>query len=233
MSTQYTVTIDTSLKSTGGTGLHSAYTFSFTTAPLAVKLTYPQNGSTGVELSGSVNIRFNAAIDELSAARAFSISPAVDGSFFAPWTELSFYPSEFAPRTLYTVKVDTSLYAYHGGNLLMPYSFSFTTGSFGVRYTTPANGSINHPVNSVIYVVVTGNLDSSSIPGSFSIMDSLGLNWPAGYSYYRQSPTEFVIDPVTNLAPGRLYTVTISTAIRSRSGYVPEAPYVFSFRTAR
>ncbi len=233
VSTRYTVTIDTSLRSTEGMRLASATTFSFTTAPLAAISAEPVPGSENVTLTEQVSVGFNAEIDAGTAEAAFSISPPTLGLIYTAGTTVSFSQVELAARTLYTVTIDTSLEAYHGGGLQKPYSFSFTTGSFGVIGTQPANGDTGRPVNYIIFIYFSGNLDTSSIAGSYALRDSTGALVPSGFLYYRQNPWEFAIDPDANLEPGTLYTVTISATIRSKGGSMLEAPYIFSFRTAR
>ncbi len=130
LSTHYTVTIASSIASTSGISLGSPYTFTFATVPFEVTQSYPSNGLTQVSTAQYIDIYTTDAIDTSTVRSAFSITPAVGGSFPA-WNESDFYfvPSTtLQPYTIYTVTISPALHSKSGVPLALPYSFTFATG---------------------------------------------------------------------------------------------------------
>jgi hypothetical protein len=101
-----------------------------TTAPF-VRSTVPADGATDVVRNSAVLVSFNEAMDQASAVAAFSLAPAVPGSFTWPETWLM----RFAPSSLLdsnaacTVTVSTGAQDLAGNTLAYPVEVNFTTGS--------------------------------------------------------------------------------------------------------
>ncbi|MGA7160227.1 MAG: Ig-like domain-containing protein [Bacteroidota bacterium] len=126
--TAYTVTIGTSIKDVDGHVPPSPYSFSFTTAPYMVTSAYPNES--GVSTNSDIYVYCNCLIDSTSAAPAFSINPAVNGSLQVNGSSLTFIPqSVLSSNTQFTVTVSAALRAKNGTGIKSPYTFSFTTGS--------------------------------------------------------------------------------------------------------
>jgi len=126
--TRYTATVGTSIRDVDGHVPPSPYSFSFTTAPYMVTAAYPTGNAAGV--NSVLYIYCNFLIDSTSAASAFSISPAVNGSLQYNGTEFTFTPSAaLLANTTYKATISASLRATNGTTIKTPYSFSFTTGN--------------------------------------------------------------------------------------------------------
>jgi hypothetical protein len=93
-----------------------------------VTAAYPTGNAAGV--NSVLYIYCNFLIDSTSAASAFSISPAVNGSLQYNGTEFTFTPSAtLLANTTYKATISASLRATNGTTIKTPYSFSFTTGN--------------------------------------------------------------------------------------------------------
>jgi len=134
--TEYRVSIDGSAKDTDGIELQKPFTFSFQTSPVKVTNTSPRNGQLFVEYNDLyITMYFNTYISKASVEKAFSISPAVGGSF--KWgtrysdndkTVVSFYPSvNLARNTKYQVTLSTAVADLLGAHIKEPHQFAFIT----------------------------------------------------------------------------------------------------------
>ena len=129
--TQYTVVISPNAKDIYGTSLGVTFTLNFSTEPLKITNTNPENGATYIRTDTSIGINFNSTVNQTATENAFSISPSVEGSFM--WTDLTkftYFPnSNLTPNTSYTITINTNCKDSYGKNLSEIYSFNFTTRS--------------------------------------------------------------------------------------------------------
>jgi len=127
--TKYMVKISRTAIDIYGTRLAEPDSFFFTTEPLRVVYTSPQNGATWVDTTTNVRIDFNSYMDQEKTEGAFSINPPVDGHFeWYSFDRLNFYPDRYLQaNTTYTVTIDTTAQDIRGGKLPYPYQFSFST----------------------------------------------------------------------------------------------------------
>jgi hypothetical protein len=129
----YTVTIDTTASDTYGARLSAPYQFSFTTQPILISSTSPNNKQTWVSPGTVVRITFNTDMDMESVDSALQMVDSelkeVNGAF--AWI----YPHylEFVPDALlandevYTVTIGTDAKDRYGDTLDNPFSFWFKT----------------------------------------------------------------------------------------------------------
>jgi hypothetical protein len=97
--------------------------------PPTVLSTYPADGANGVPVNTQIRVTFSDAMDAASIEGAFSITPAVAGTF--EWAGNSMYwkPAQLlAVQTQYTFSVDTSAVDLSGLRLDSRLSVSFRTG---------------------------------------------------------------------------------------------------------
>lgn len=233
--TVYTIIIDTSIRSKAQARLSQPYGFSFMTgptnsgaSPFYVGSTSPSNGDTTVIPGYKVWIYFNSAIDTASTRNAFSITPSVSGLISFPYSgALSFSPIKpFPLSTRYTVTIASSITSTSGISLGSPYTFSFTTVPFEVTQSYPSNGSTQVSTTYYIEVYTTDAIDTSTIRSAFSITPSVG----GSFGIYSDA-SSFYFTPSTLLQPYTVYTVTISSALHSKSGAPLASPYTFAFAT--
>jgi hypothetical protein len=129
----YMVTIDTTASDIYGTKLSAPYQFSFTTQPLLVLHTTPDNKQTWVSPGTVVWIVFNTDMDMESVQSAFQMVDSeqeeVTGAFIWVYPyDLQFHPSSpLANNELYTVTIGTGAKDMYGDTLDNPYSFWFKT----------------------------------------------------------------------------------------------------------
>ena len=225
-STTYSVTIDTSLHSKGGSNLPSQYKFSFTTIPFKVISTSPYNGDSSASLLYSkINVYFSAPIDTVSVKQSFTITPVLSGNFrFDNAKSFSFITNQFLPETRYTVTIDTTIRSIGGSRLAEPYTFSFKTGYLRVTYTSPVAGTLNVPASTGISVDFSMPIDTATVRQAFYVS-------PLTEGYLYLSASRIYYTPVPALLPSTLYTVMVDTSIRSALGGRLSMPFTFTFWT--
>jgi hypothetical protein len=234
--TTYTITIDTSVRSASGAKMPQPYTFSFTTAnsniianPLYVQYSNPSNGDSDVSPQQTITFEFNEAVDTASLRKGFSLVPPVAGLFGLNnvyQEEFSFSPIMPLPLgTTYTVTLAASVKSTNGDSLGTPYTFTFKTEPFEVTSAEPYNGSTEIGLDPTFYIYTSGPIDTSTVRAAFSISPAV-----SGQFYFYQQ-NGFVFSPATTLQPYTVYTITISTALKSTSGTPLAAPYSYSVAT--
>ncbi|UCE02491.1 MAG: Ig-like domain-containing protein [Candidatus Latescibacterota bacterium] len=110
------------------------YSFSFRTAPFRVRWTSPSNAQVFVEQSLPITIGFNSYVVLSTMSGAFSITPAIQGTFrhggrtYDAPEQIVFTPSTpYQPNTKYTVTISTAVEDLHGTRMKDPHTFSFVT----------------------------------------------------------------------------------------------------------
>ncbi len=130
---KYTAVLDTSARSIQGDKLSEPYQFSFTTQPIMILGTFPEDGETWVSLTPPIRVAFNTDMDVESLMSAFKMvdsqQKAIDGNLsFYQGTWIAFYPdSALAPNETYTVTIDGNAVDLHGKLLGTSYTFWFKT----------------------------------------------------------------------------------------------------------
>jgi hypothetical protein len=133
--TTITVTIDKSALDKDGIALGETFSFWFRTAAFQVTSTSPSNAQLYVSTSQTIAVYFNSYVDKTSFQSAFSITPAVGGSFVygsgnsydtPSWITFSPY-STLQPNTKYTVTIGAGVRDMYGVGMKDPYTFSFVT----------------------------------------------------------------------------------------------------------
>lgn len=98
--------------------------------PPAVIATEPEAGATRVT-PAAVLFEFSEWVDEASFARAFSITPALQGRLAFDWGRRSVrvvFPEALREQTTYVITLDTNLRDANGVALSEPFAFAFSTG---------------------------------------------------------------------------------------------------------
>lgn len=227
--TVYTITIDTSIRSKARARMSQPYGFSFMTgsSPFYVTSTSPNNGDTTVLPRNAVAIYFSTTLDSASVRNAFSITPPVDGLISFPQPNaLSFSPLRlFSLSTHYTITIASSIASTSGTSLGSPYTFTFATVPFEVTQAYPGNGLTQVSTAQYIEIYTTDAIDTSTVRSAFSIAPTVGGTFPPW------NASDFYFVPSTPLQPYTIYTVTISSALHSKSGVPLASPYTFTFAT--
>lgn len=130
-STLYTVTVDSSVRATGGDRLGAPYEFSFTTAPFGILSTFPGDGATGVPRANWVTVYANAPLEYSTVAASIRVAPAavIEASTCDGCSSFQFRAQAgFEANTTYTVTIGNALRTKRGEQLAAPHTLSFTTG---------------------------------------------------------------------------------------------------------
>jgi hypothetical protein len=227
--TTYTISIDSTCADKSGRHIQGKTSARFSTEIYAISGTTPANNDTAVSLNQSISITASAVLDTGSVRSAFQIIPPVEGalSMGKGSNSFTFKPTHsFRANTRYTVMILPALLNNHGSRLPQQYTFSFTTGSFQVVSTTPANGAVDIPVSRYITVYCNAELDPLAIRSAFQIDPPVD-----GQFHFTGGSREFMFYPRAQLRGDTNYTVTISTRLRSLAGDSLLTPYVYTFRT--
>jgi hypothetical protein len=137
--TTYNIVVDETAKDLDGNLMEHPFSFSFTTAPVRVRSTYPRNGQLFVDPDDAITMYFNTYILKSSVESvesAFQITPEIPGTF--KWgtrsynsddkTAITFIPStNFKINTKYTVTIGTEAKDMFGSHIKQPYTFAFIT----------------------------------------------------------------------------------------------------------
>lgn len=115
--TTFTITVGATAKDKDGVELGTPFTFSFRTAPFRISSTSPVNAEVFVPPTQQIYLTFNSYVIKSSVQSAFSISPAVAGTFsyynegstYETRNQIIFTPSQpLTGNTKYTVTVSTA-----------------------------------------------------------------------------------------------------------------------------
>lgn len=133
-----------------------------TTAPTVVTVS-PPNGATGVPVNPRIDVVSSAPISAASAwSSAVTLSAGGVGvpgttTLSTDRTTLTFVPTNLlAVSTVYTISV--SGFTDQAGNVVTPFTSSFTTGASGTANTTQPSVSTVSPTNGATGVAVTSNI---------------------------------------------------------------------------
>ncbi len=233
--TCYQVTIDTSASDTAGIKLTEPYQFSFTTEPIRIEFTSPEDNETGVSLMTKILIYFNTYMDVESVNSAFQMVDSglneVTGEFSWPSpSRMEFHPSlALTFGETYTVTIDTSARDAQGSRLSEPYQFSFTTESVRVVYTSPGHNQTGISPYTKVLINFNTDMDMESVISAFKMVDSNLKEVMGNFVWSSWCNMEF--QPNSLLAVNETYTVTIDTTASSTEGKRLSQAYQFSFTT--
>jgi hypothetical protein len=223
----FTITVGSTARDAYGNAINHDLASSFNVAPFEVVRTFPSNGADKVELGSVVWAELTGLLDTSTLRGSFSISPATPGYFFTSYGAVNFRPYYgFIPNTTYVVTLSDNLQAYDGTKLSSSYTFSFRTTPFLVNYTSPEDGEFNVYKTRSIYINSSASVDTGSVRGAFAISPPI----PGIFNLYDGS-SSFTFVPSSSFASNTLYTVTLSTGLRTKSGYALPQPHTFKFKT--
>lgn len=159
------------------------------------------------------DIRMNAA----ETQNAFSISPAVAGSFKwdIDFKKLTFTPSKsYVQGTKYTVLVSTAAKTHFGINLPQAKSFNFTTRSkLNLLSTYPDSIGADVSTSVLVRIKFDKGIDASTLAGKISFTDSSGnpVGLTVNQGMYNIGIIEF--EPKVPLNTNSTYRITLREGI--------------------
>ena len=176
--TLYTATITTAVQDLAGNNMLSNYVWLFTTGtaadntPPMVISTDPLNNATGVILNKKLSAVFSKSMNPLTInINTFLLkqgSTSITGTVTYSGVTALFTPAaNYMANTLYTATITNAVQDLAGNNMLVNYSWSFTTGNttgqLGIDLGTAGNFAIlaGAGVTNTGNTIVTGDLGTS------------------------------------------------------------------------
>jgi hypothetical protein len=204
--------------------------------------TTPANLASGVDLGTTIVITFNESMNPLTItpetftltaeANTVGVAAVIAGvlTYDAPTNSMRFDPTNPLPvNSVFTGRVEPWVKDLMGNALQEPYVWTFTTGVQPVVIlVSPLDLAVNVPINTDVTATFNIPMTSSSLNGaSFTVMN--GVLPVAGIITYTAPTVTF--NPTTDLLPGVIYSVMLTSAVRSALGVPLMTPYVWSFTT--
>lgn len=142
----------------------------------------PADSVNEVSNVSTVVIDFDIRMNTTETQKAFSISPAVDGSFKwdTDFKKLTFTPSKsYIPGAKYFVKISTTAKTHFGINLQKEKTFSFVTRSkLNLISIYPKNGDTNISTTVLVRIAFEKGINATTLAQKISFTDSLGNSVP-------------------------------------------------------
>ena len=233
--TIYTATIKTTVKDLAGNALQTDYVWMFTTgiSPFVLATT-PLDAATAIPLNQILTATFNKAMNPTTVNQSSFIVTAagvpVSGVVTYMGVIVTFTPDTLlTASTIYTATITTSAEDVAGNPLMAAYVWTFTTGlSPIVIATDPINNAIEVGLNKTITATFNMAMDPNTISTStFTVKQ--GTNTILGAVSYSGTTATFI--PTVPLTENKLYTCTITTAVKNVAGTYMNSNYSWVFTT--
>ena len=248
-STVCTATIASAVRDSTGYAMGSNFTWSFSTGPTLdttapmVSGTSNANGATNVPTNTKVGATFSEAMDPSTiTTTTFTFKQGVTvvpGTLSYSGVNAIFTPTAaLAPSTVYTATVTTAAKDTAGNAMASNHIWSWTTSASSdttaprVTATIHANGATNVATNTNVGATFSENMDASTITNANFILKQGTTVIPGTLSY---SGVNAVFNPLSNLAPNTLYSVTVkggTTGVADLANNRMTTDYVISWTTA-
>lgn len=233
--TIYTATITTLVKDEAGNALQTNYVWMFTTgiSPF-VMATSPINEAVNVALNETVTATFNKPMNPSTInTNSFIVTQAgtaVVGSVTYLGVVGTFTPSiPLTATTIYTATITTNAEDVSGNPVLVDYTWYFTTDTAPtITSTNPVDNAIEVPLNKMISATFSVPMNSATFTASSFTVKQANTT-VAGIISYTNNTVTFV--PALPLIENKVYTCTITTAVKNTIGTNMASNYVWDFTT--
>ena len=233
--TIYTATITTLVKDETGNALQTNYVWMFTTgiSPF-VMATSPINEAVNVALNETVTATFNKPMNPSTInTNSFIVTQAgtaVAGSVTYTGVVGTFTPSiPLTATTIYTATITTVAEDVSGNPVLVDYTWTFTTDTAPtITSTNPVDNAIEVPLNKTILATFSVPMNSATFTASSFIVKQANTT-VAGVISYTNNTVTFV--PALPLIENKVYTCTITTAVKNTIGTNMASNYIWDFTT--
>ncbi|MEO8936073.1 MAG: Ig-like domain-containing protein [Burkholderiaceae bacterium] len=244
-------TITVGAKDLAGNPLAAPYTWTFTTAAIAdvippiVSSTVPARAAVGVAFNAAVTATFSEPMDALTITTGNFVLACPSGtstggavSYLANGNVATFTPTaSLPPSTTCTATITTGVRDVAGNALVVPYSWTFTTGAVAdttaptVTSTVPAPSATGVATNAGITATFSKAMNAATITATtFSLVCPAGTA-TTGTVGYAVNGNIATFTPSANLPASTLCQATISTAAKDVAGNALAAPFVWTFTT--
>jgi hypothetical protein len=233
--TIYTATITTLVKDEAGNALQTNYVWMFTTgiSPF-VMATSPINEAVNVALNETVTATFNKPMNpstiNINSFIVTQAGTAVAGSVTYTGVVGTFTPSiPLTATTIYTATITTVAEDVSGNPVLVDYTWTFTTDTTPtITSTNPVDNAIEVPLNKTISATFSAPMNSATFTASSFTVKQANTT-VAGVISYTNNTVTFV--PALPLIENKVYTCTITTAVKNTIGTNMASNYVWDFTT--
>ena len=177
----------------------------------------------------SIEVEFSEPVEVASASDAFTIEPAVAGSFSIAGSVLTFSPHDRLPiDTTFALHVASGVRDLAGNAMSQPSApFSFATvGHPAVVSSDPADGASGVAQDATIRLTFSTLMDTASVEAALQLSPAVGLE-------LRWSQEEVTIVPTTPLLDSTRYTLRLGAGARDQTGIELARPFSLSFQTVR
>ncbi|HLF07676.1 MAG TPA: Ig-like domain-containing protein, partial [Thermoplasmata archaeon] len=237
-STDYTVSVGKSAKSSAGVEMGSDFSFSFRTnssppppGPKIISVS-PANGSTGMGLRTGFRIEFSEPMDIGSLTSATGVVPPFNyatanrSETVYSWTPYMDLPG----NTTFFAGVEGSARSLAGIPLGTGQWFEFTTqwaapAAPRVVSTLPRNGATGVAVNTSVSIEFNVDMDPSSLVAEFAIFPPV----PGGQLF--PGPRRLIFDHGSLFALDTTYSVSLNGSLRSTAGVAMGSDFNLVFYT--
>src|SRR2546427_562188 len=243
--TVYTATVAATVTDVAGTPLGTASTWSFNTgvAPTVIAQA-PTPGAINVPLTTTVTATFSTPMNSatittatfaLTAAGAAAPAPATVTINTAGTVATLTPTTPLAISTAYTATVSGTVTDVIGTAIGANVVWSFTTD---VRPTVtaqaPPNGAVNVPLNTTVSATFSKPMNAATITTATFTLRAAGAaaNVPATVTL-NAAGTIATLTPTAPLAPGTVYTATVSGTVTDVVGTALGTNVAWSFTTAQ
>jgi hypothetical protein len=233
--TIYTATISTLVKDKAGNALQTNYVWMFTTgiSPF-VMATSPINEAVNVALNETVTATFNKPMNPSTInTNSFIVTQA--GTAVAGSVTYSGVVGTFTPlipltaTTIYSATITTIAEDVSGNPVLVDYTWTFTTDTAPtITSTNPVDNAIEVPLNKTISATFSVPMNSATFTAS-SFTVKQANSTVAGVISYTNNTVTFV--PALPLIENKVYTCTITTAVKNTIGTNMASNYIWDFTT--
>lgn len=221
----FTLRVSDDLVDIHGNRLGRPFTKGFTLVPFQI---YP--GRSYNELSGDIHFYCNQPIDSTTIQSSFHISPGVPGSLSlnSDGDRVIFQPShDLTQLARYEVTIDTTIRSIFGKSIGSPITYTFRTDAFTIDYANPRQGEVSVARESWIRCGFNDRLDTTTFEDAFNISPEV----QGTFVTWSENDLNFV--PHDSLAPLTVYTVNISSALKTKGGTNLMLPVTVSFMTGK
>jgi hypothetical protein len=246
-STSYTATLSEDVKDVVGNAL-STFSFSFTTVsapdtlPPIVVATTPPNGGTDVAVGAGVTATFSEPMKASSITSAtFTLAGGSGGvtgvvTYNAMTNTATFQSaSNLSYNTAYSASISSAAQDVAGNRLTANHAWSFTTARSPdttpptVVAQNPAPNATNVPVNAVVLVTFSENMDVLTLsPLSFRLSDGASQIAALVDAVGKTA----LLTPVSPLAYSKTHVVTLTTDVQDLAGNGLTQDLTWLFTTA-
>ena len=185
--------------------------------------------------TGNITVYFDGAMDKPSVEAAFSVQPAVQGSFSWPDpATVQFKPGATLQRAAqYTVTIQNT--AKNAAGLALPAPISFkadTVGFLEITQVLPAPDAVDAEVRSAITVMFNRPVVAlTSLQDQATLPNPLVLDPPVSGKGEWLNTSIYIFRPDKPMAGGQTYTARVAAGLQDTTGGLLKDDFVWHFGT--